>query len=102
MLFGNLVHFAAGILRFCHGEVGPVPYAGRGGISYAGVKWGGVLGGGRLSPQFHTKVAFCVFLSTVRARPGSPHSSEPHCPPNAVENLSISKYHFYILPQACA
>ena len=42
MLFGNLVHFAAGILRFCHGEVGPVPYAGRGGISYAGVKWGGV------------------------------------------------------------
>ena len=41
-----------------------------------------VLGGGRLSPKFFTK----LILSTVRAKLGSPQLSEPYCPPNAVQN----------------
>ena len=31
-----------------------------------------VTDGGRLSPQFYTKFLFCLFLSIVRVRPGSP------------------------------
>ena len=40
-----------------------------------------VTDGGRLSPQFYTKFLFCLFLSIVRVRPGSPELSEPYCPP---------------------
>ena len=50
-----------------------------------------LLGGGRQSRQFHTKVDFCLFLSTVRARPGSPQWSEPNCPPSAVQNPMLDK-----------
>ena len=44
-----------------------------------------LLGGGRQSPQFWRKIIFWLFLSTVRARVGSPQSAEHYCPPSGAD-----------------